>query len=101
MKNSSKLLFPIITFIFSILILGCKKDDFVTTVENTNLCLVEINGNFEEIEVDEIPVFLDGGDEGFAGEIGDAITYPAEARENGIEGVCLSLIHISEPTRPY
>ena len=102
MKMSSKFLFPInrftvITLIFAILIMGCDKDDEPSTsYKSTDLCLVKINDNFEEIELDEVPIFLNGGEDGFIMGIGEAITYPPEARENGIEGLCIINYEITE-----
>ena len=102
MKLSSKVLFPIniffvIALIFTILMVGCKKDDseFIS-FEDTTLCLVKINDDFVEMVLDEVPVFLNGGSDGFIMAIGNAITYPPEAREDGIEGVCLINYEITE-----
>ena len=102
MKRSSNFLLainrlPVIILIFAIVIIGCGKDEESwTSYKSTDLCLVKINDNFEEIELDEVPVFLNGGEDEFLMAIGGAITYPAEARENGIEGLCIINYEITE-----
>ena len=78
-----------IALILILFIVGCKKEDDESLVNDTGLCLVEIDGNFEEIELDEVPEYLNGGKEGFLNAIYEDIVYPAEARENGIEGLCV------------
>ena len=85
----------LITLIFVLLTVSCKNDD-EDLINDTDLCLVEINGNFEEIELEEKPVYLNGGDKGFTKAISDNISYPAEARENGIEGLCIINYEITE-----
>lgn len=72
-----------------LLMLSCSKEDNQTLASSTSLCLVEINGEFQEAELDEKPVFLNGGHEGLSQAVLEVIRYPAEARENGIEGLCI------------
>jgi len=50
---------------------------------------VEIDGIFIDIELDVAPVYLDGGNDGFALNFLSALRYPPQARELGIEGVCV------------
>ncbi|HFA51240.1 MAG TPA: energy transducer TonB [Bacteroidetes bacterium] len=69
---------------------GCKKDsdgmEEEITIES-GLCWVEVDGVFESLEVDKVPEFINGGVNGFVSAIFQYIKYPAEARENGIEGM--------------
>lgn len=76
-------------------ILGCNKDDDDQLIEDTGLCLVEVNGVFEEIELDEMPVYSRGSQKDFYENIIKEINYPVEARENDIEGVCIINYEIS------
>lgn len=75
--------------IFGLSVMSCQKDDSGTSAGDTGICLVEIDGNFEDVELDEGPLFLNGGNEGFTDAVLGEVKYPAEARENSIEGVCL------------
>ena len=81
---------------FFLLMTSCNKDNSENLLNDTALCLVEIDGKFEEIELDEQPKYLDGGDEGFTTAFGMNVIYPAEARENGIEGICVVNYEITE-----
>lgn len=103
MKNKN--LFPnwsistvqLFTLFFALLIVSCDKDkNEVITSNPVDLCLVEINGNFEEIELDEAPQFLEGGNDGFFQSLLAEVSYPADARENGIEGLCVIEYEITE-----
>jgi hypothetical protein len=69
--------------------LGCNKDDNDQLIEDTGLCLVEVNGVFEEIELDEMPVYSRGSQKDFYEDIIKEIYYPVEARDNDIQGVCI------------
>lgn len=79
----------LIALIFLLLMVSCKKDGGEFLIKETDLCLVEIEGNFEEIELEENPEYLNGGDEAFRKAIGENSRYPPEARENDIEGICV------------
>jgi hypothetical protein len=82
-KYNSVLLFSL----FLISITACKKDiPLEPEVSDTSLCLVEINGVFQELELDQMPVYLNGGDLGLFKEIAKTAKYPTDARENGIQG---------------
>ncbi len=82
-----------ILFIFIIFLLGgtigCSDEDGNSSVEESGLCLVEVDGIFVDIELDKIPEYLNGGNSGFSEEIFMILKYPAEARENSIEGDCI------------
>lgn len=68
-------------------ITACKKDiPLEPEVSDTSLCLVEINGVFQAIDLDQMPIFINGGDEGLGRGLSWATHYPTDARENGISG---------------
>ncbi|MDA9773836.1 energy transducer TonB [Saprospiraceae bacterium] len=79
--------FILIALAFFLLLISCQKDPENLESE-TNLCLVEVNGAFEDIELDQKPMFLAGEDE-FGKSIAENLNYPAEARENGIQGTAV------------
>ncbi len=83
--------FLLITLALVLSNVSCHKGDEGTSVSDTNFCLVEINGTFEDIDLDEPPTYLDGGHDGFVVAILKVIKYPVEARENNIQGV--SILH--------
>jgi hypothetical protein len=83
-------------FIFYCGLIGCQKEANESSVSETGLCLVLVDGKFEEIELDEKPQYINGGQEGFYHNIYEEITYPAEARENHIQGTCLCNYEITE-----
>lgn len=73
--------------LLSLLCMSCSDDtDTGNTFDAGDMCLVEVNGSYEDLEVDRRPEFLDGGQVGFAQAMLSTVKYPAEARENGIEG---------------
>ena len=80
----------------SCFIISCSDGEGEGAVGETDLCLVEVDGEFIETELDEAPEYLDGGNDGFAEAIGQEIKYPAEAREMGIEGLCLIQYEITK-----
>lgn len=85
-KVSFKACASILTLFISSFV-ACKKDiPLEPEVIETSLCLVEINGVFQELELDQMPMFINGGDEVLAMELSRVIKYPTEARENGIAG---------------
>ena len=65
-------------------------------MSDTGLCLVEVDGEFIEVDLDESPEYLNGGNDGFSEAIVQEIKYPAEAREMGIEGLCVIQYEITE-----
>ena len=79
----------LIIVIFSFLIIGCNKENNESLLNDTGLCLVEVDGNFEILDLDEAPEYLDGGKEGLNSAFLGTISYPALARENGIQGSCI------------
>jgi len=79
----------LIVVILSFLIIGCNKENNESLLNDTGLCLVEVNGNFEILDLDEAPEYLDGGKEGLNSAFLGTISYPALARENGIQGSCI------------
>jgi len=81
----------ILTFVFIVLLMffGCSTDNESSLITESDLCLVEVDDEFIDVELDEDPEFIDGGEEGFINELYEVISYPAEARENSIEGLCL------------
>ncbi len=81
--KSLSLLIAFFVFSFS----ACKKDiPLEPEVSETSLCLVEIDGKFEQRFLDQMPIFINGGDQGFLNELSKNISYPHEARENGKSG---------------
>jgi hypothetical protein len=91
----------IILGLFSLLfIFSCKKDDEKIDekieVEEPVPCLAEIDGILQEVILDENPEYLDGGLDGFISNLFDTILYPADARENGIEGFTSVSYEITE-----
>ena len=69
--------------------ISCDRDDDDDILKETYL--VEIDGQFQESPLDEVPVFIDGGEDGLYSTTIQLVVYPAEAREQGIEGtVCLT-----------
>ena len=79
--------------VFALLALGCQKDEDSVLVEG-GICWVEIDGVFEQLEIDKAPEYLNGGEEGLFNSLN--IIYPAEARENGTEGTVELEYQISE-----
>ena len=60
---------------------------------------VAVNDQFEYLDIDEAPAYKAGGEEGFNLALTDALVYPSEARDNGVEG-CVELEYeISESGR--
>ena len=87
-----------------IFIFGCKKDDKKIEeeeidVEELTTCLVEIDSTFQEVTLDINPEYLDGGFDGLLFNLISTIVYPAEARENGIEGFSSANYEITEEGR--
>ena len=85
-------------FLFFSVFLSCAEDDptFDTSIADADFCLVEIDGEFQDISLDLRPEFLDDGSEGFAIASYGVIKYPSMARENGTQGTCLLNYEITE-----
>lgn len=93
--------FRVIILLFAIIFIGCNEEldmpeDFSISDMDTVLCLAKIDGNYIEVKLDEAPYYLDGGYEGYIQAIMEELNYPAEARENGIEGICVINYNITE-----
>jgi len=74
--------------LFSIFLLSsCQKEDF--SFIDTEECLVEINGNYEIVTLDMEPEYIAGGMDELYSQLLSELSYPAEARENGVEGVAI------------
>jgi protein TonB len=65
-------------------------------VEYMDYCLVLIDGEFRDVELDKEPEFLDNGQQGFLETFYGIIKYPAIARENGTQGTVVLEFEISE-----
>jgi len=78
-------------FLLLLLFTSCKKES-LADIE----CLVWHNGQFELIKITKAAEYKDGGENGFARAILSSISYPAEAREKGIEGTVDLTYEISE-----
>lgn len=85
-------------FLMAILV-SCSDGGMDASVEDSEFCKVEINGIFQEVEVDTPPKYEGGDFTDFYGEIGGNFKYPAEARENGIEGDCILHFELSKEGR--
>jgi len=85
-------------FLFFSVFLSCAEDDptFDTSIADADFCLVEIDGEFQDISLDLRPEFLDNGSEGFVIASYGVIKYPASARENGTQGTCVLNYEITE-----
>ena len=57
---------------------------------------LNVDGNFKEVELDEAPSYIKGGYDGFLHAIAEEVSYPAEARENDIQGICIVNYEITE-----
>ncbi len=78
------------------IIISCDKNGDENLISDTGLCLVQIDGNFKEVELDEAPSYIKGGYDGFLHAIAEEVSYPAEARENDIQGICIVNYEITE-----
>lgn len=92
-RPSLNIVLAVVLLVFAV---GCEKDNGESIIDETAICLVEIDGEFIEIELDVEPEYLNGGTEGFAKAISENLRYPGEARENGIEGKCIIHYEITE-----
>ncbi len=54
---------------------------------DSKLCLVEIDGEYQDVELTVEPEYLNGGQEGYTDALLKAVLYPPLARENSVEGV--------------
>ena len=87
-------LFAVLISVLLLTSLGCGEEE--SRFEDNGLCLVEVEGVFQEIELDEMPKYLGGDFSDFYSEMYLILKYPFEARENGIEGICILNYEISE-----
>ena len=94
MNQLSKLIFAGMCLSMLFVFISCSDEDDTSTLFES--CLVEVDGQFIEVELDEKPMYLDGGDDGFSTFLGKEIKYPASARENGVEGRATVSFVISE-----
>ncbi len=86
--------------LFSIAFVACKK-------ENNTVVLDPLKGTFwiksdtglVEIIPTKAPVFLKGGKDGLLYELAVNVKYPADARNNNIQGVCKVRFEITETGR--
>lgn len=69
----------------SLFIASCTNDDEELAVEEQN-CLVEVNGEFTDVDLDQDPMYIQGGQDSFVIHLLKEIKYPAAAREQGVEG---------------
>ncbi len=77
---------------------SCDDDDVTPTdsISFLDECEVWFDGTFQEITLDVEPQFIDGGEDGFLEHVYLIMKYPAEARENSIQGLAYSSFEISE-----
>lgn len=79
--------FCLLLAFFTLCLSACKKDiPLEPEVVETSMCLVEINGVFQSVELDRVPVLIYTDEPELLKEIARAAKYPTEARENGISG---------------
>ena len=82
--------------ILALIGISCQKESENLSVIDEQECLVEIDGEFILVELDELPEYKFGGEDGFYAGIFEILKYPFEARENGIEGLCTLKYEISK-----
>ncbi len=86
-------------FLFLLCAFSCARedDDLADAIaEPSDYCRVLINGEFEEVDLDVDPVFIDNGREGLLAATFGVIKYPAIARENRTQGTVIILYEITE-----
>lgn len=86
-------------FLFLLCAFSCAREDdnlADAIAEPSDYCRVLINGEFEEVDLDVDPAFLDNGQEGFLEAVFGVIKYPAIARENKTQGTVVMLYEITE-----
>lgn len=89
----------ILAICLSCMFIGCSDTEEGGIIDDSIFCQVEVNGNFEDLELDEQPMYLNGGSEGFYDALFGVIIYPAEARQKGIEGLAVVHYEITEEGR--
>ena len=99
--TTSSNLFSLLSVVIFFAFFGCSDSELDTPIDgnsitDTGLCLVEINGVFEDIDLDQEPLFIDNGQEGFVLAIHQELNYPAQARAEGVEGECIIEYEITE-----
>ena len=82
--------------ILMLLLLGtaCQKEE--ANPPEPDYCWVWQNGNFEYLPIDQPPLYLDGGEDTFYQNIALNLTYPAQAREEGVEGIVKLTYEVTE-----
>ena len=75
--NFSRISLISVAFLF--FLASCEKEEMIE-------CEVYIDGAWQMTQIRKSPEYLDGGEDGLAMSVLEEITYPAEARNNQIEG---------------
>ncbi|HLF64746.1 MAG TPA: energy transducer TonB [Saprospiraceae bacterium] len=88
-------LLPFFLFCTLIFFVACEKDEKLLIVD-PGTCLVFVDGEFVDTELDEMPYYLDGGKDTFLLRLIHEVDYPVDARENGIQGLCIVHYEITE-----
>lgn len=78
----------IIALAFLPFLTSCDKEEVVE-------CEVYIDGAWQITRVSKAPEYLDGGEAGLAMAVLTEIAYPAEARENQVEGTVRLVYEVS------
>lgn len=79
-----------IILIFTLFVTACCKEDLPEiSISELDLCLVELNGMFEDVEPHWNAEYLNGAEDGLERDILSAIMYPVEAVENQIAGTAI------------
>jgi len=75
----TKLFYSLMFGILFLSCLGCSSEED-STLEDKGKCLVELDGVFQEIELDEMPKYLGVEISDFYIEVVAILNYPFEAR---------------------
>ncbi len=76
-------------FLSLLIVTSCAQPEDDLADESSGfikLCLVEIDGEFVDVDLTIEPEYLDGGEEGFVENL-SKVHYPPEAREQSVEGL--------------
>lgn len=92
MKNT---ILPILLLCGAFIFSGCEKDD-EPLIEESQFCQAYIDGIFQDVDLQTIPEYLNGGMDGFLEALLSTIKYPASAREAGVQGICIVHYEITE-----
>jgi hypothetical protein len=79
----------------AILSAGCDKDE-EAFFEDSTVCVVLMDGDCVQTDLDALPAYLNGGEDGFNMALMETVLYPPYAREHGIQGWCRVRYEISE-----